>query len=113
MFTNRIIVIHQHHFTDFYVQQRPDIQVKIEYVLGVVRKMEHIPTRFFKHVEGHKNLYEIRVEYESNAYRIFCCFDLGPVIVLLNAYQKTSKRIPARVLQTALRCRAEYFSFKP
>ena len=44
--------------------------------------------KFFKHLEGTDGLYEIRIEFESNIYRIFCCFDKGNLVVLFNAFQK-------------------------
>ena len=50
-----------------------------------------MPVKFLKHLEGHKGLYEIRVEHSNNIFRIFCCFDKGMIIVLFNGYQKKTK----------------------
>ena len=47
-----------------------------------------VPEKFLKHLTGTGGLYEIRIEYQSNIYRIFCCFDKGKLVVLFNGFQK-------------------------
>ena len=51
-----------------------NLKDKIDEVLFMTTILERIPTKFFKSVTGIKGLFEIRIEYESNIYRIFCCF---------------------------------------
>ncbi|MGI6047407.1 MAG: type II toxin-antitoxin system RelE/ParE family toxin [Petrimonas sp.] len=41
-------------------------------------------------------LYEIRIELESNIFRIFRCFDKGNLVVLFNGFQKKLKKHPKR-----------------
>lgn len=38
----------------------------------MVKVVDHIPKKFFQHVEGTDGIFEIRVEFESNIYRILC-----------------------------------------
>ncbi|WP_349677712.1 MULTISPECIES: type II toxin-antitoxin system RelE/ParE family toxin [unclassified Flavobacterium] len=54
----------------------------------------------------------IRVEYQSNIYRIFCCFDKGNLVVLFNAFQKKTQKTPNSELEKAIRLKKEYFSTK-
>lgn len=58
---------------------------------------------------AYKGLYEIRIDYSSNIYRIFCCFDEGNLIVLFNGFQKKSQKTPQREIDKALKIMAEYF----
>jgi len=67
-----------------------------------------VPEKYFKHIEGTKGLYEIRVEVESNIYRIFSFFDKGNLVVLGNAFQKKSQKTPKRELDKALKIMEEY-----
>ena len=62
--------------------------------------------------EGQKNLYEIRVEVESNIYRIFCCFDEGNLVILFNAFHKKTQKTPSNEIERALRIKQEYFAAK-
>jgi len=104
------IVFHGHHFMDFYVKQSSRVQEKIEFVLKLVKSVERIPEKFFKHVEGTDGLYEIRVDSTGNAFRVFCCFDRGNVVVLFNGFQKKAQKTPKQELEMAERLKKEYFA---
>jgi phage-related protein len=69
-----------------------------------------VPEKFLKHLEGQKGLYEVRVEHGNNIFRIFCCFDKGKIVVLLNAYQKKSNKTSSQEIQLANKLMNEYFS---
>ncbi len=58
----------------------------------LIRVTRQVPEKYFKHLEGTKGLYEIRVGVGSNIYRIFSFFDKGNIVVLGNAFQKKLKR---------------------
>lgn len=61
---------------------------------------------------GTDGLYEIRIEFESNIYRIFCCFDKGNLVVLFNGFQKKYQKTPKKEIDFALRLKEEYFNDK-
>lgn len=61
---------------------------------------------------GTHGLYEIRIEFESNIYRIFCCFDKGNLVVLFNGFQKKSQKTPKKEIGLALKLKDEYFNSK-
>ena len=61
---------------------------------------------------GTDGLYEVRVEYGSNIYRIFCCFDKGKLVVLFNGFQKKTQKTPKNELDKALTLKNEYFQQK-
>ena len=61
---------------------------------------------------GSDGLYEIRIEFESNIYRIFCCFDKGDLVVLFNGFQKKSQKTPKNEIELALKLKTEYFNQK-
>lgn len=63
-------------------------------------------------MENADGLYEIRVEYGSNIYRIFCCFDEGRIVVLFNAFQKKTQKTPQKEIEKALRLKRAYFDLK-
>lgn len=72
--------------------------------------LDRIPKKFFKSIEGIKGLYEIRIEFESNIYRIFCCFDKGNLIILFNGFQKKSQKTPSNELKKAEKILNDYFN---
>lgn len=74
--------------------------------------MERVPEKFLKHLEGTEGLYEIRVEFQSNIFRIFCCFDEGRLVVLFNGFQKNTQKTPKNELEKAERLMKEYYQTK-
>ena len=61
---------------------------------------------------GYDGLYEIRIEYQSNIYRIFCCFDHEQLVVLFNGFQKKTQKTPKNEIERAMRLKDEYFKLK-
>lgn len=96
----------------FYLAQTAKVQEKIEFVLRIIRQVEKVPKTFLKHMEGIEGLYEIRIEYGSNIYRIFCCFDQGFVVILFNGFQKKSQKTPVGEMELAQKLMKEYFDQK-
>ena len=107
---NREIIFHENHFIDFYQVQNEKVKEKIKYVLELIKQVEKVPEKFLKHLTNTNGLYEIRIEYQSNIYRIFCCFDKGKLVVLFNAFQKKTQKTPKKELEKALKLMEEYFN---
>ena len=74
--------------------------------------MDRVPEKFLSSITGYDGLYEIRIEYQSNLYRIFCCFDHGQVVVLFNGFQKKTQKTPKNEIERAVRLKDEYFNLK-
>lgn len=101
MNSQRQIIFHEHHFIDFYWEQNEKVQEKIEYVFKILRTVQNVPRKFLDHITGTNGLYEIRIEFESNIYRIFCCFDKGNLVILFNGFQKKSQKTPKKEIDMA------------
>lgn len=63
-------------------------------------------------MSGTDGLFEIRIEYRSNIYRIFCCFDKGKLVILFNGFQKKTPKTFNKQIEKALRIKYEYFELK-
>jgi phage-related protein len=108
----RQIIYYKNYFRSFFDQQTVKVKEKIDQVLFVVSVAERIPKKFFQHLEGTDGLFEIRIDFQGNIYRIFCCFDEGQVVVLFNGFQKKSQKTPAGEIERALKIMSEYFDEK-
>jgi phage-related protein len=108
----RKIIFHENHFIEFYQKQDEKVKVKIQYVLELIKQVDRVPEKFLKHLTGTDKLYEVRVEYQSNIYRIFCCFDEGKLVILFNGFQKKDQKTPEGELEKALKLMNEYFEQK-
>lgn len=106
----RNIIFYKNYFYDFFDPLDEKVKNKIDEVLFMITIIERIPTKFFKSIEGVKGLFEIRIEFESNIYRIFCCFDKGSLVVLFNGFQKKARRTPSKEIAKAEKIMQEYFN---
>lgn len=104
--------LYKGYFKDFFDAQTEKVQEKINYALYLVTIAERTPRKFFKHLAGTDGLYEVRIEYNSNIYRLFCCFDEGKLVVLFNGFQKKTQKTPKAEIDKALKIRTEYFQNK-
>jgi len=111
-FVERKIIFHGSNFVNFYLNQPAKFQEKIEFVFHIIKRVERVSKKFLSPMENTDGLFEIRVEYGSNIYRIFCCFDEGRLVVLFNAFQKKTQKTPQKEIEKALRLKREYFELK-
>ena len=58
------------------------------------------------------NLWEVRVNFGSNIFRILCSFDGSKIIVLTHAFQKKTQKIPRQAIEIAEKPMKDYFKRK-
>lgn len=74
--------------------------------------MERVPVTYLKHVENTDGLYEIRIQWGSDIYRIFCFFDEVQLVIITNGFQKKTQKTKKKEIEMALKIKAEYESEK-
>lgn len=79
----------RHYFRDFINEIEETAADKIYKVLDILKMNMRVSAKFVKAVGD--GLFELRVEFESNIYRVFFIFDRGDVVILFNGF---SKEIP-------------------
>ena len=84
---------------------------KIIAVMELAETERIVPTRFFKRLSG-TELYEFRIRWESNIYRLLCFFDRNSKVVITHGFVKKEQKTPQREIQRAERLRKDYFTRK-
>jgi phage-related protein len=105
---HRTIVFYKSYFEDFFVKQNSKVKNKIIWTFDLIEELPRIPERYLKHIGNAGDLYEIRVQFGSDGYRIFCFFEEGKIIVLANGFLKKSKKTPDREIEKAIKIKGEY-----
>lgn len=108
----REVTYFEDHYWKFFHLLDENVQEKFEWTLRFIEEVQWVPVKFLKHLEGTKRLYEIRVEVESNNYRVFCFFDAGKLIVLLNGIRKKTQKTPRKEIKKAELLMKKYFDGK-
>ena len=110
MNNKRTVVFYKNYFETFFLQQTEKVKKKIIWTLNLIEEVERIPETYLKHLQGAEGLYEIRVQSGSNIYRIFCFFDKGKLVVIMNGFQKKSQKTPKKEIEKALKIKQAYES---
>ena len=74
----------------------------------MIEELEVVPETYVKHLQSTDGLYEIRVKYGRDIFRIFCFFDTGKLVVVMNGFQKKTKKTPKDEIKRAIKIMEEY-----
>lgn len=92
----------------FFIKQNSKVQKKILWTFKLIETIEHIPSEYFKHIEGTNGLYEIRIQTGNNIFRIFSFFDKNRLVILANGFQKKTQKTPKQEIEKAIKIKSEY-----
>ena len=81
---------------------------KIIWTFDLIEELARVPETYLKHIENTDGLFEIRVQQGSDIFRIFCFFDQGQLVVLVNGFQKKTQKTPRKEIELALKLKADY-----
>ncbi|HYX06366.1 MAG TPA: type II toxin-antitoxin system RelE/ParE family toxin [Bacteroidales bacterium] len=104
----RSIFYYKNYYLDFFDTLDNEVKRKFNWTLKLISTIEKVPVKYFKHLEGTTGLFEIRVEYGGNIYRVFSFFDRGNLIILINGYQKKSQKTPQKEIERAEKLKKQY-----
>jgi phage-related protein len=97
---------------NFYLSQNEKVQLKIEYVLDLIRFEKQVPNKFFKKLESTNGIYEARIITSQKSIRILCFHDEGRLVILTNAFIKKTQKTPKNEIILAERIKKEYLNQK-
>lgn len=83
---------------------------KLDYIISLLESMDRIPSKFIKLIRN--GLYELRMEFNSNIYRVFFIFDNDSIVILFNGFQKKTGKTPQKEIDKAFRIMEEYYADK-
>lgn len=108
----RTVIAYKNHFEDFLIKQPKKVQNKIFKVIEAIETLERVPSNYLKALTGTDGLYEARIKLASDIWRVFCFFDKGKLVILLNGFTKKTQKTPKKEIDKALKLMAEYYQDK-
>jgi phage-related protein len=106
----RTIRAYNDHFKKFFDSLAPGEQGKVLYILALLKTQDRIPSKFIQLIET--GLYELRIEYEGNIFRVFFCFDGRFLVILFSGFQKKTQKTPPSEIRRAKKLMKEYYATK-
>lgn len=91
---------------------RKKVQDKIFKVIEIIETFQYVPKTYLAPMKTHKGLYEARIKLGSDIWRVFCFFDKGKLVILLNGFTKKTQKTPIKEIEKAVRLMKEYYEDK-
>lgn len=108
----RDVVEFENHFSDFLKKQPVKVQNKIYKIIEAIETLERVPSNYLKAIVGTNGLYEARIRLGSDIWRVFCFFDHGKLVILLNGFTKKTQKTPNNEIKKALLLMQKYYDTK-
>jgi len=108
----REVVEFENHFSEFLKRQPVKVQNKIFKIIEAIETLERVPSNYLKMLVGTNGLYEARIQLGSDIWRVFCFFDKGKLVILLNGFTKKTQKTPKNEIEKALQLMQKYYDTK-
>lgn len=108
----REVVEFENHFSEFLKKQPVKVQNKIFKIIEAIETLERVPSSYLKMLVGTIGLYEARIQLGSDIWRVFCFFDNGKLVILLNGFAKKTQKTPKNEIKKALQLMQKYYETK-
>ena len=81
---------------------------KVAWVLRLIEEQEFIPNTYLKKLINTEDIWEVRVQFGNNIFRVLGFFEHNDLIVLTNGFQKKSQKTPEKEIELAEKRRKDY-----
>ena len=82
----------------------------MDYVISLLSTQDRLTVKFIKHIDN--GLYELRMMWENNIYRVFFIFDEENIVVLFSGFQKKTQKTPKTEIEKAIKIKEAYYADK-
>jgi len=85
---------------------------KVIWVLRLVEELDVVPRQYLKKLVNTDDIWEVRVQFGGNIFRLLGFFDGTSLMILTNGFAKKSQKTPRQEIELATRRKNEYLSRK-
>jgi phage-related protein len=83
---------------------------KVLWVLRLMRELDPIPSNYFSKLVNTDDIWEVRVQYGGNIFRLLGFFDDAKLIILTHGFQKKTQKTSKRHIELAEARKRDYLS---
>lgn len=106
----RKIIAYGRYYVDFMATLSEKEQMKVRRALLLFSNNERIPAHYIKYLRD--DIYEFRVTYGNNEFRLFFCYDGDKLVILFNGLRKKTQKTPKADIDKAVKLKAQYYAEK-
>ena len=104
------IVAYKGYYAEFMAKLSEQERKKIMRALLLFETEDKIPHHYIKFIRD--GIYEFRVNYGNNEFRMFFTYDGDTIVILFNCFKKKTQKTPKSEIDKAVRLKNEYYEQK-
>lgn len=85
---------------------------KVTWVLTLLEDKQRVPIEYFKKLSGTTGLWEVRIQFGSDKFRLLGFIDNGDLVILTNGFSKKTQKTPSNEIQIAELRKTDYLKRK-
>ena len=82
------------------------------YVLKIIRELDRVPAEYLKKLKSTEGIWEVRVKFGNNIYRLLVFFEKNNLIILVSGFTKKSQKTPKQEILLAQKRKRDYLNQK-
>jgi phage-related protein len=83
---------------------------KVLWVLKLVEELDKIPRQYFKKLEETEGIWEVRIQFGGDIFRLLGFFERGALLILVSGFTKKTQKIPSQEIALALQRKTDHLS---
>lgn len=83
---------------------------KVLWVLRLIEELEVVPRQYFKKLVDTESLWEVRIQFGNDIFRLLGFFESGTLLILTNGFAKKTQKTPPQEIALAMRRMQEYLA---
>lgn len=83
---------------------------KVLWVLQLIEELEVVPRQYFKKLVDIEGIWEIRIQFGKDIFRLLGFFEDGALFILTNSFSKKTQKTPPQEIALAIRRKDDYLA---
>jgi len=83
---------------------------KVLWVLRLIEELDVIPRQYFKKLVDNEGIWEVRIQFGNNIFRLLGFFANGALLVLTSGFVKKTQKTPPQEIALAVRRKKDYLA---
>ena len=83
---------------------------KVVWVLQLIEELDHVPKQYLKKLVNTEGIWEVRVQFGGNIFRLLGFFDGEELLILTSGFAKKTQKTPRQEIATAENRKRDYLN---
>ena len=85
---------------------------KVTWVLKLIEELDIVPVQYFKKLVDSENIWEVRIQFGNDIFRLLGFFESGALLILTNGFAKKKRKTPPQEIELAVTRKNDYLKRK-